>query len=122
MLVDVVVLVGRGEHLALIDIVHADGLQDLRLDEVADAALGHDRDADGGHDRADQARVGHARHPALNADVGRNPLERHDRHGPGLLGDHGMFGRDHVHDDAPLEHLRQPAFDREAGGSLCFPA
>ena len=44
-LVDVVALVRRGEDLGLVDVVHAQGLEDLRLDEVADAGLGHDRDA-----------------------------------------------------------------------------
>src|SRR3712207_8183311 len=43
-LVDVVGLVGRGEHLGLVDVVDADGLQHLRLDEVPDAGLGHHRE------------------------------------------------------------------------------
>ena len=43
-LVDVVRLVGRGEHLALVDVVDAERLEDLGLDEVADAGLGHHRD------------------------------------------------------------------------------
>jgi hypothetical protein len=38
MLVDVVRLVGRGQDLALVDEVDAQGLEDLRLDEVADPA------------------------------------------------------------------------------------
>jgi hypothetical protein len=41
-LVDVVGLVGGGEDLGLVDEVDADILQHLRLDEVADAGLGHD--------------------------------------------------------------------------------
>ena len=44
-LVDVVALVGRGEHLGLVDVVDAERLEHLRLDEVADPGLGHDRDA-----------------------------------------------------------------------------
>ena len=44
-LVDVVPLVGRGQDLGLVDVVDAERLEDLRLDEVADAGLGHDRDA-----------------------------------------------------------------------------
>ena len=45
-LVDVVGLVGRRQHLGLVDVVDAERLEDLRLDEVADAGLGHDRDGD----------------------------------------------------------------------------
>uniref|UniRef100_J3MHX3 Uncharacterized protein n=1 Tax=Oryza brachyantha TaxID=4533 RepID=J3MHX3_ORYBR len=43
----------------------ADGFQDLGLDEVADAGLGHDGDGDGALDVADEARVGHAGDAAL---------------------------------------------------------
>ena len=45
-LVHVEVLVGRGQHLGLVDEVDAERLEDLRLHEVADAALGHHRDGD----------------------------------------------------------------------------
>ena len=41
-LVDVVGLVGRRQHLGLVDVVDADGLQHLGLDEVPDPGLGHD--------------------------------------------------------------------------------
>ena len=43
-LVDVVGLVGRGEHLGLVDVVDTERLEDLRLDEVPDPGLGHHRD------------------------------------------------------------------------------
>ena len=43
-LVDVVLVVGRGQHFGLVDVVRAERLQHLRLDEVADARLRHDRD------------------------------------------------------------------------------
>lgn len=46
-LVDVIDVIGRGENLGLIDVVDLDGLKDLRLDDVTDAALGHDGDGDG---------------------------------------------------------------------------
>ena len=104
-LVDVVGLVGRGEHLGFVDVVDAEGLQDLRLDEVADAGLGHHRDGVGGLDALDHVRVAHAGHPALHPDVGGHALEGHDGRGAGVLGDLGLLGRDHVHDDAALEHL-----------------
>ncbi len=42
-LVDVMGLVGGGEHFALVDEVDAQLLQNLRFGEVADARLGHHR-------------------------------------------------------------------------------
>ena len=38
-------LVGGRQHLALVDVVDLERLQDLGLHEVADAGLGHHRDA-----------------------------------------------------------------------------
>ncbi|PUZ68123.1 hypothetical protein GQ55_2G000300 [Panicum hallii var. hallii] len=114
-LVDVVRVVGERQHLALVHVVHADGLQDLGLHEVADARLGHDRDGDGALDVADEPRVGHARHAALRADVGGDALQRHDGAGPGLLGDARLLRRDDVHDDAAAQHLRQAHLDGEGG-------
>lgn len=104
-LVDVVDVVGRREHLGLVDVVDAQCFQDLRLDKVADARLGHDRDGDGGLDGPDDGRVAHARDAAVAADVGRHALERHHGDGAGLLGDARLLGRRHVHDHALLEHL-----------------
>ena len=37
-------LVGRGQDLGLVDVVDAERLEDLGLDEVADPGLGHHRD------------------------------------------------------------------------------
>jgi hypothetical protein len=68
-LVDVVLVIGRGEDLALVDVVDADGLQDLCLDKVADAHLGHDRDRHRLHDALDHRRVAHAGHSAVSPDV-----------------------------------------------------
>ena len=53
--------------------------------------------------------------PPCGADVGRHPLERHDRDRAGVLGDLGLLGGDDVHDDAALEHLGHAALD--AGGA-----
>ena len=91
-LVDVVRLVGRGEHLGLVDVVDAERLEHLRLGEVADAALRHDRDRDRGLDALDHRRVAHAGDAAVAADVGGNPLERHHRDRAGVLGDLGLLG------------------------------
>ena len=86
-------------------------LQDLRLGEVADARLGHDRDRDDGLDAFDQRRVAHAGDAAVAADVGRHALERHDRYRAGVFGDLGLRGVDDVHDHAAAQHLGQPPLD-----------
>ena len=119
-LVDVVRLVGRGEHLGLVDVVDAERLEDLRLGEVADAALGHDRDGDRGLDLLDHRRVGHAGDAAVAADVGRDPLERHHGDGAGVLGDAGLLGVDDVHDHAAAQHLGQAPLDPGGSGGTGF--
>ena len=52
-----------------------------------------------------------AGHPAVPPDVGRNPLQRHDRHRAGVLCDPGLLGGDDVHDHAAPQHLGQPPLD-----------
>jgi len=115
-LVDVVRLVGGRQHLRLVDVVHLERLEHLRLDEVADPRLRHHGDRDDLLDLTDLGRAGHAGHAALRADVGRDALERHHRTGAGLLGDHRLLGVGDVHDDAALEHLGEPGLDPES----CF--
>ncbi len=102
---DMVLLVRRGQHFRLVNIIHADGFQDLRFHEMTDAALGHDRDGDRVHDFENQVRVRHARHAALGADIRRDAFQRHDGACARFLSNLGMFGRDHVHNNAALEHL-----------------
>ena len=113
-LVDVVALVGRGQHLGLVDVVDLERLQDLGLGEVADPRLGHDRDRHRLLDALDHRRIGHAGDAAVAADVGRHALQRHHRTGAGLLGDPCLLGRDHVHDHAALQHLGQAGLDPES--------
>ncbi len=104
-LVDVVELVGWGEDFGLVDEVDGEGFEDLCLDEVADADLGHDGDADGLLNGLDHAGVRHASDAALGADHGGNAFERHDGDCAGLFGDDGLIYVHDVHDDAALEHL-----------------
>ena len=111
-LVDVVDLVGRREDFRLVDVVDAQRLEHLRLDEVADARLGHHRDGHRVHDPDDHRRVAHARDAAGGANVGRHALERHHGDGTGILGDLCLLGRDDVHDHAALEHLGQALLGR----------
>jgi hypothetical protein len=117
-LVDVVGLVGGREHLGLVDVVDLERLEHLRLGEVADAHLGHHGDRDRALDLLDLRRVGHAGDAAGRADVGGNPLERHDGDRARGLGDPRMLGGDDVHDHAALEHFREARLDPEGAGLL----
>jgi hypothetical protein len=114
-LFDVVDGVGGGEDLALVDVVDANGLQDLALDNVTDAGLGHDWDGDGVHDLLDHGRVGHASNTALGANVGGHTLEGHDGAGTGLFCDLCLLSVDNVHDHATLQHLGETGLDGEGG-------
>ena len=49
--------------------------------------------------------------PPDRANIGRNAFERHDGDRAGFLRDRRLLGRHDVHDDAALEHLREPALD-----------
>ena len=110
-LVDVVTVVSGSENLGLVDVVDTQGLQDLGLDEVTDAGLGHDGDRHGLDDAFDQIGVGHTGHATLRADVGGDALKCHDGDGTSVLGDLGLLGCDDVHDDAALEHLCHSTLD-----------
>ncbi len=116
-LVDVMGLVGRGEHLGLVDEVDAERLQDLGFDEVTDADLGHHGDRHRCLDAFDHLGVAHAGDATVAADVGRHPLERHHRDCSGVLGDLRLLRRDDVHDDATLHHLGESALDGEGSGA-----
>ena len=102
-------LVGRGEDLALVDVVDLECLEDLRLGEVPDTRLGHDGDRDRRLDRLDEGRIAHARDTAVPADVSWHPRERHHGDGAGVLGDLGVLGRDDVHNHATTQHLGEAA-------------
>ncbi|KAF5930813.1 hypothetical protein HYC85_031686 [Camellia sinensis] len=103
--VDVVVVVSDSEDFALVDVVDANRLEDLSLDEVADSGLGHDRDGDGLLDLLDELGVAHAGDAALGTDVGRDAFQGHDGAGAGLLRDASLVSVDDVHDDSAAEHL-----------------
>src|SRR5512140_2703244 len=59
-LLDVELLVGRRQDLALVDVVDAERFEHASFDEVTDARLRHDRDRDRGHDLEDLLGVAHA--------------------------------------------------------------
>eukprot|EP00262_Sarcandra_glabra_P011813 TRINITY_DN2911_c0_g3_i1.p1 TRINITY_DN2911_c0_g3~~TRINITY_DN2911_c0_g3_i1.p1 ORF type:complete len:336 (+),score=10.47 TRINITY_DN2911_c0_g3_i1:113-1120(+) len=112
-LVDVVVFVSDGEDFGLVDVVDAEGFEDLGFDEVADAGFGHDGYGDGPLDFFDEGGVGHAGDAALCADVGGDAFQRHDRACARLFGDAGLLRVHHVHYDAAAEHLSEAYFYRE---------
>jgi GntR family transcriptional regulator len=108
--VDVVFFIGRCKHFRFVDVIHAERLEDLSLDEMADAAFCHDWNRDGIHNFFDEGRVAHAGYATMGTDISWHSFERHDRHCSGLLGDARVLGCDDIHDDAALEHLCEPLF------------
>ena len=119
--IDVVLLVGRRQHLGFVDVIDPEGLEDLCFDEVADPSLRHHGDRYDGLDLVDLRGIGHAGDPAFLSDVRGDPLEGHHGARAGVFGDLGLVRRGDVHDDATLEHLRQPRFHGE-GARLALHA
>jgi hypothetical protein len=111
-LVNVVLFVGGGQDLALVNEIHPQRFQNLRFHEMADAAFGHHRDGDGLHNLQNLLRVGHAGHAALGANIRGHPLQGHHRTGTRLFGDPGLLGVRHIHNDSALQHLGQTPLDR----------
>jgi len=97
----------RCQDFAFINVVDAQSFQKLRLHEVADSCLGHDRNGNGLFDFGNHGRIGHAGHPAVLANVRRHALQRHHGDRARLFRDFGLLHIGDVHDDAALEHLRQ---------------
>jgi hypothetical protein len=58
-LVDVVGFVSGGKNLGLVNVINADGLDDLGLDKVTNTDLGHDGDSDSLNDFLDHLGVRH---------------------------------------------------------------
>src|SRR5215212_3841843 len=112
-LVYVMHLVSGAQAPGLTYVVDFECFQDLGLQEVPDARLGHHGDGDGLLYLDDLLRVAHPRDPAVGPYVSGYALQGHDGHSPRLLGDPGLLGVDDVHDDTALEHLGHPALDPE---------
>jgi len=112
-LVDVELLIGGGQDLALVDVVHAERFQDLRLDKVPDAAFRHHRDRHGFLDLGDHLGVAHAGDAAVAPDVGRDALQGHHRRRARALGDFRLLDVCNVHYYAAFKHLGEPNLNRE---------
>ena len=98
-------VIGRGKNFAFVDVVNFDGLQNLRFCKVTDATFCHDRDGNGVLDSLDHFRVAHSGDSSGGSDVGRDAFKGHDGGGACGLGNFGLFGGGHVHNDAAFEHL-----------------
>mmetsp|Transcript_9999 Transcript_9999/g.30690 ORF Transcript_9999/g.30690 Transcript_9999/m.30690 type:complete len:344 (-) Transcript_9999:7-1038(-) len=112
-LVGVVVLVGHCQHLRLVNVVSANLLKDLALDEVANTRLGHYGDGDGRFDFFDHLGVRHAGDTAILTNICRHALQRHHRTGTGLFCNPRLLRVDHVHDDSAFKHLCHASLDCE---------
>ncbi len=115
-LVDVVLFVGRGQDLGLVDVVDLECLENLGFDEVTDAGLGHHRNGDGFLDALDHFGIAHASDAAVYTDVGGYTFEGHDRSRTGVFGNLGLLRVDNVHDHAALEHLCKATLDLVGAG------
>lgn len=112
-------IVGGGEDFGLVDIVDANGFEDLNqglsvlvifvltdgvrgggswlgslsylaLNKVSNTSLGHDRDRHGFHDLLDHTRVRHARNTPVGSDISRHTLKSHDSGSTGLFRNTGL--------------------------------
>ena len=104
-------IIGRGEHLALVNIIDLDGLQNLSLCKMADTTLCHDRDRDGLLDALDHLRVAHARHATSCTNVGRNALKSHNGTSTCSLSNLSLFRGCYIHDNTALKHLCKVAVE-----------
>ena len=115
-LADVVMIVGRGKHFGLVDEIDPQSLQNLRFGDMADARFSHNWDSDCADDAFDHLRVGHTGYAAILADIGRDALQRHDRHSAGILGNRRLLSVNDVHDNATFEHFGQADFGAPGAG------
>ena len=116
-LVDVVGVVGRGQHLGFVYIVDAQTLKNLRLHKVPNTGFSHHRNRYRIDDALDEVRVAHASDAALRANVCRHALQSHHGHCTSVFSNLRLIRVDHVHDDAALEHFGHAALD-EIGTDL----
>ena len=107
-----ILLVGGGEHLALVDHVNADLLEHLGFDEMADTHLPHNRDRDRIDDLRHLRGIGHPRHASRLSDIRRDALEGHDRNRSCLFRDDCLLCIDDVHDDPALLHGGKSPLDQ----------
>ena len=108
-LVDVVDVVGRAQHFALVDVVNLDGLQYLCLSNMSDTALRHHGDAHRLLYATNHLGVTHPADSTCSTDVSRNPFQCHHGTCSRFFSDTCLFGSGHVHNHAALQHLCQLA-------------
>ena len=95
-------IIRRGKHFALIDVIDLNGLENLSLHKMADAAFCHDRNGYSLLNTLDHLRVAHAGNAACRADVRRDALQRHNCAGACFFRDPCLLRGGNIHDDAAL--------------------
>ncbi|MPM69177.1 hypothetical protein SDC9_116121 [bioreactor metagenome] len=100
-------IVRRGEHLALVNVIDAYGLQDLGLHEMTYAAFRHDRYRYRIRYPLDHQGIAHPRYAAGCAYVRRYPFQCHYGAGPCLLGYERLLRGRNIHYDSASECLCQ---------------
>src|SRR5579872_370174 len=110
-LVDMIMLIGGGQHLGLVNAVYADGLENLGLDKMPDTALCHHWNGHGLFNLNDQFRVAHTGNAAMCADIGWHALKGHNGAGSSLFRDTSLFRVHYIADNSTFEHLRESTLD-----------
>ena len=109
-------LVGGGEHLGFVDVINAKCFKNLRFDKVTDAGLRHNGNRHRSLDSLDHLGVTHAGDSAVNANICRNPLKRHDGTRTSILCNPSLLRIDYIHDDSTAEHLGESTLDELGAG------
>ena len=108
-LIDMVDIVGWTQHLTLVDIVDLDGLQDLCLCDMTNAAFRHYGDTHGFLNATNHLGITHAGDTTSGTDIGWDALKGHHGAGTCCLGDTSLFGGCYIHNHTAFEHLCQLA-------------
>ncbi len=95
--------VRRCQNFTFVDEIDADCLKNLRLDEMTDANLCHNRDFHGSHNRLHHAGITHSRHTAGSPNISRHALKSHNRNGTGFFCNNRLLNVDDIHNDAAYE-------------------
>ena len=114
-LVNVVLFVGGSEHFGLVDVVDADLLQDLRLGEVSDAALGHHGDRNRAMICLMSLGLAMRETPPSARMMAGTRSSAMTATGAGLFGDFGLRDAHDVHDDSALEHFGEADLEAQTG-------
>ncbi|KAM0051796.1 hypothetical protein Hdeb2414_s0007g00240711 [Helianthus debilis subsp. tardiflorus] len=111
MLINMILIIRQRQNLTLINIIHTNRFQNLRLNEMPYPRLRHHRNRNRLLNLLNQLRIAHPCNAALRADVRRNSLQRHDSTRPSFFRHTRLFGVHDVHNYAASEHLSEADLD-----------